>query len=215
VLLVALAAACGGEEEETPTGTGTPAATGSPATSVVGTATSQGTTTAPSGATGPGITDTEIHLGAEVILSGSMGAVYATIPQTVDAYFDYINDTQGGVCGRKIVYQYEDNKDDPAIAVEVARKLVEKDEVFAMVGSLGDSPHPASWEYLNERGVPDILVSAGGHRFGADPEGHPWTVQMIPSYTVEGTFFGQYISRARQWLLCGRMTRQAWMGSPA
>jgi hypothetical protein len=110
------------------------------------------------------------------------------------AYFDYINETEGGVCGRRIVYRVEDNKDDPAIALEVARKLVEQDKVFAMVGSLGDGPHPASWEYLNENGVPDILASAGGHRFGADPEGHPWTVQMIPSYTIEGSFFGQYIS---------------------
>jgi branched-chain amino acid transport system substrate-binding protein len=181
VLLVAMAAACGGDEEETPTGTGTPAATGSPAASTPSVA-------------APGISDTEILLGAEVILSGSMGAVYATIPDSTNAYFKYINDTQGGVCGRKIVYQYEDNKDDPAVAVEVARKLVEQDKVFAMVGSLGDSPHPASWEYLNEKGVPDILASAGAHRFGADPEGHPWTVQMIPSYFVEGTLFGQYIS---------------------
>jgi len=30
--------------------------------------------------------------------------------------------------------------------------------------------------------------------FGADPEGHPWTVQMIPSYKIEGTFYGRYIS---------------------
>ena len=55
-------------------------------------------------------------------------------------------------------------------------------------------PIPPSWDYLNENGVPDILVSAGSHMFGADPQGHPWTVQMIPSYTIEGTFFGQYIS---------------------
>jgi branched-chain amino acid transport system substrate-binding protein len=187
VLLVAMAA-CGGEEEGTPTGTGTPVATAT----VVGTAT-PGAATAPSGEA-PGISDTEILLGAEVILSGSMGAVYATIPDATNAYFNYINDTQGGVCGRKIVYKLLDNKDDPAIALEVTRKLVEQDKVFAMVGSLGDSPHPVTWEYLNEKGVPDILASAGAHRFGADPEGHPWTVQMIPSYTVEGALFGQYIS---------------------
>jgi branched-chain amino acid transport system substrate-binding protein len=181
-LLVAMAAACGGgEDEKTPSGTGTPGATGSP------------TATAPA-VEAPGISDTEILLGAEVILSGTMGAVYATIPNATKAYFDYINDTEGGVCGRKIVYRLEDNKDDPAVAMQVARKLVEQDRVFAMVGSLGDSPHPASWEYLNEQGVPDILASAGAHRFGADPEGHPWTVQMIPSYFVEGTLFGQYIS---------------------
>jgi branched-chain amino acid transport system substrate-binding protein len=71
---------------------------------------------------------------------------------------------------------------------------VEQARVFAMVGSTGDGPHPGSWEYLNEKGVPDILLSAGGHRFGSDPQGHPWTVQMIPSYTIEGTIFGRYIS---------------------
>jgi branched-chain amino acid transport system substrate-binding protein len=182
VILIPLAVACGGEEEEegtpTPGDTPTAAATGTPASTVVG----------------PGITDTEIILGGDCPLAGAMAAVYATIPQATGAYFDYVNDTQGGVCGRKIVYKVEDNNDDSAKAIEVVRKLVEQDEVFAIVGSLGDTPHPAVWEYLNENEVPDILCSAGSHMFGADPEGHPWTVQMIPSYTIEGTFFGQYIS---------------------
>ena len=187
--VIPLAVACGGEEEETPTPGGTPtaAATGTP------TATVSGSPTA-SAEEAPGITDTEIILGADVILGGAMGAVYATIPQATEAYFNYINDTQGGVCGRKIVYKLEDNQDDPAKAVEAVRKLVEQENVFAIVGSLGDAPHPAAWDYLNENGVPDILCSAGSHMFGADPEGHPWTVQMIPSYRIEGTFFGQYIS---------------------
>ena len=64
-----------------------------------------------------------------------MGAVYATIPQAVSTYFKYINETEGGVCGRKIVYKVEDNLDDPARALEAARKLVEQDKVFAMVSS--------------------------------------------------------------------------------
>jgi branched-chain amino acid transport system substrate-binding protein len=180
-VLVALGAACEEEEEEatpTPGGTPTAAATGTP-TAV---------------AEVPGITDTEILLGADVPLSGALAAVYATIPQATEAYFEYINDTQGGVCGRKIVYKVEDNQDDPARAIEVVRKLVEQDEVFAIVGALGDAPHPATWDYLNENGVPDILVSVGAHMFGADPEGHPWTVQMIASNFNEGLAFGQYIS---------------------
>ena len=191
VLLMAMAAACGGGEENTPTATGTPAAAGSPEAKLYGAAARQATIS--SGPT-PGISDKEILLGAECILSGTMGAVYATLPKATKAYFDYINDTQGGVCGRKIVYKVEDNFDDPARALEAARKLVEQDKVFAMVGSLGDGPHPGSWDWLNQNGVPDILVSAGGARFGADPSGHPWEVQMIPSYTIDGTFLGQYIS---------------------
>ena len=180
VVVVALAVACEEEEEATPTPAGTPTAeaTGTPA------------------AAGevPGITDTEILLGADVPLTGAMAAVYATIPQATEAYFKYINDTQGGVCGRKIVYKVADNQDDTAKGMEAVRKLVEQDEVFAIVGSLGDTPHAAVWEYLNENEVPDILCSAGSHMFGADPEGYPWTVQMIPSYRAEGKIFGQYIS---------------------
>jgi branched-chain amino acid transport system substrate-binding protein len=180
-VLVILAAACEEEEEQatpTPEGTVTPAVAETPTAA----------------AEVPGITDTEIILGADVPLAGTLGAVYATIPQATEAYFKYINETQGGVCGRKIVYKVEDNGQDPAKAMEAVRKLVEQDEVFAIVGSLGDAAHSATWDYLNDNGVPDILVSAGSHMFGDDPEGHPWTIQMIPSNKIEGVFFGQYIS---------------------
>jgi len=180
VVLITLAVACEEEEEATPTPGDTPTA------AETGTPTAVGEV--------PGITDTEIILGADFILSGAMAAVYATIPQTIEAYFDYVNDTQGGVCGREIVYKVEDNQDDPARALEAVRKLVEQDKVFAIVGSLGDAPHSAVWEYLNENEVPDILCTAGAHIFSADPEGRPWTVPMIPGYRMEGTFFGQYIS---------------------
>jgi len=180
-LLVALAVACAQEDEEaTPTPAGTP------------TATVTGTTTPTTEV--PGITATEIVLGAHVPLAGVFGAAFRMIPDATQAYFNYINDTQGGVCGRKIVYKMEDNNNDPAQGLEAARKLVERDQVFALVGSLGDDPEAAAWDYVNEKGVPDILVSAGAHRFGIDPQGHPWTITLIPSYTVEGTFLGQYIS---------------------
>ena len=219
---ILLAAACGGGEEETPTPGGTPkaTATGTVRPTAAATSTAKPTaaatgtakptakpTTAATPTTGPaatptakpagevpGITDTEIILGADVPLSGGLGAVYATIPQATEAYFNYINDTQGGVCGRKIVYKLADNQMDAGKAVEAARSLVEKDKVFAIVGSLGDIPHYAAWDYLNANSVPDILISAGASIFGSDPEGHPWSYQMIPSYKTEATFFADYIT---------------------
>jgi branched-chain amino acid transport system substrate-binding protein len=177
---IALLSGCTEEEEGTPTPGGTPAAT------VTGTP----TTTAEV----PGITDTEIVLGAHLILGGVFGAAYRMIPDGTNAYFNYINDTQGGVCGRKIVYKMEDNNNDAAQGLEAVRKLIERDQVFALVGSLGDDSEAAAWDYINEKGVPDIFLSSGVHQFGTDPEGHPWTITLIPSYTVEGTFLGQYIS---------------------
>jgi branched-chain amino acid transport system substrate-binding protein len=182
LLVIPLLSGCGEEEEEATT---TP--TGSPAATVTDTVT-------PTAEEVPGITDTEIVLGAHLILGGVFGAAFRMIPDATEAYFKYINDTQGGVCGREIVYKMEDNNNDAAQGLEAARKLIERDQVFAMVGNLGDDSESAAWDYINEKEVPDVFVSGGVHLFGTDPEGHPWTVQLIPSYTVEGSFIGEYIS---------------------
>jgi branched-chain amino acid transport system substrate-binding protein len=183
LVAIPLMSGCAEEKEEaTPTPAGSPTAT-APATD----------TTTPTTEV-PGITDTQIILGAHLILGGVFGAAFRMIPDATTAYFNYINDTEGGVCGREIVYKMEDNNNDAAQGLEAARKLIERDKVFAMVGNLGDDSEAAAWDYINEEGVPDIFLSAGTHRFGTDPEAHPWTVPLIPSYTVEGTFFGQYIS---------------------
>ena len=187
LLLVGLALplpACGGDEDEaTPGGTAAGAASatlGPPATS------------ASTDQFGPGVTDSQIIIGAHCPLTGALAAMYATIPQATTAYFNYINDTEGGVCGRKIVYKVEDDNYDAAKALEVTRKLVEQDKVLAIVGALG--AHPSAFDYLNEAGVPDLLLSTASHRFVSDPQTYPWTVLMIPDYTLEGTYFGQYIS---------------------
>jgi branched-chain amino acid transport system substrate-binding protein len=182
LVMIPLLSGCGEEEEEA---TPTPAA-GTPTATVAATVTPAAEAT--------GITDSEIVLGAHLILGGPFGAAYRMIPDATKAYFDYINDTQGGVCGREIVYKMEDNQNDAAQGLEAARKLIERDEVFAMVGNLGDDSEAAAWDYINEKGVPDIFFSGGVHRFSIDPEGHPWTIPLIPSYTIEGTFIGEYIS---------------------
>lgn len=156
--------------------------------------TSAATATPQGGPVGPGVSDTEILLGAHAPLTGVFAAVYSAIIGAEQAYFDYVNDTQGGVCGRRIVYKVEDDNYDPARALEVTRKLVEEDKVLAFVGAMGDQAHSGVWTYLNENGVPDLLISAGSHKWTSDPVGHPWTIPFIPDYTIEGMIFGQYIS---------------------
>jgi branched-chain amino acid transport system substrate-binding protein len=192
-LLALAATACGGGEEEevtrTPetTGTiGTPAATGTPAVTPAATSSAA--------AAVPGITDTEIILGSHFPQSGTFGAVYAPILVALRAYFDYVNTEKGGVCGREIVLNAEDDQYDPAKAMEVTRKLVEQDNIFAMVAGVGTAAHSAVWDYLNERGIPDLWPITGAHKWGADPQAHPWTVAFAPDYVVEAAIFGKYIS---------------------
>ena len=203
VALLALAAACGGGDDNED-GTTTPAAT----TGATGTAPAQATETAATtetpestGATGPevdmpdiGLPAGKIVLGSHFAQSGTYGAAFAPVGEGLKAYFKYVNEEKGGVCGREIEFIAEDDQYDPAHAVDVTRKLVEQDKIFAMVAGLGTAAHSAVWEYLNEKSIPDLWVMTGAHKWGADPQGHPWTVGLLPDYFVEGTIQGKWIS---------------------
>jgi branched-chain amino acid transport system substrate-binding protein len=199
VALLALAAACGGGDDEEE-GTGTPAATGTAAAQATETAAAteepEGT-----GATSPeddlpdiGLPAGKIVLGSHFAQSGTYGAAFAPVGEGLKAYFKYVNEEKGGVCGREIDFIAEDDQYDPAHAVDVTRKLVEQDKIFAMVAGLGTAAHSAVWDYLNEKGIPDLWVMTGAHKWGADPQGHPWTVGLLPDYFVEGTIQGKWIS---------------------
>jgi branched-chain amino acid transport system substrate-binding protein len=140
----------------------------------------------------PGVTDTEIKLGTHFALSASPAAAYAPITDGMRTYFDYINDVEGGVHGRKIKMLIGDDHYNPPDTAEVVRKLVEQDEVFAIVGGLGDATHSAVWKYLEQKGVPDMAISSGLTK---------WTDPVVrtrfggnPDYVTEGQMLGQYIA---------------------
>ena len=187
----------------TPRATGTAAATATPRATATAaaavTATPQPTETAAATATPvveqvDGITDTEIILGSHFAQSGTYGASFAPVLAGFKAYINYVNAEKGGVCNRKINFIADNDEYDPAKAVDVTRKLVEQDKIFALVIGLGTAAHSAVWDYLNEKGIPDLWVMTGAHKWGADPAAHPWTVGILPDYFVEGTIFGKYIS---------------------
>jgi branched-chain amino acid transport system substrate-binding protein len=178
-----LAVACEGEEEEAAE---TPEATSEAASP-------EATAAEPTEAAGevPGVTDTEILLGTHYPLSGNPAAAYAPIAYGMKSFFDYING-QGGVYGRNITLLIEDDHYNPPDTLEVVRKLVEQDEVFAIVGGLGEETHNAIWKYLEEEGVPDMFVSTGLAK---------WTDPVVrtrfggnPDYVTEGEFLADYIA---------------------
>jgi branched-chain amino acid transport system substrate-binding protein len=141
----------------------------------------------------PGVTDTEIVLGTHFPLSQHLAAAYAPIATAgMKGYFDYIND-QGGVNGRKIRLLIEDDHYAPADTAEVVRQLVERDNVFAILGGLGTATHAAVATYLEERGVPDMFILSGAAQF-TDP-----VVKSRfggnPDYVTEGKILGGYIAQ--------------------
>lgn len=159
------------------------------------TATEPSATEPADGAEVPGVTDTEILLGTHQPLSGSPAAVYAQIAKVTSAYFDFINETEGGVHGRKITLLIEDDQYTPSLTVEVVRKLVEQDGVFAMLNGLGTATHMAVVDYLQDRGVPDMYMSTGAIEWVKDPETRPTVFGTIPNYIAEGLVLGDYIAK--------------------
>ena len=111
------------------------------------------------GAATPGVTPTQIVLGATGPLSGSESA-YAPTLTGAQAYFKYVN-AHGGVNGRKIVYKVEDDQYNPVNTVSLTQKLVEQDGVFAIFNSIGTEHALAVRDYLNTRKVPQLFVGSG------------------------------------------------------
>ena len=141
----------------------------------------------------PGVTDDEIVLGTHTSLTGPI-AVYSQIANTTKAYFDYINDTKGGVNGRKIKFLLEDDAYSPPKTVDLVRKLVEQDQILALLNGLGTATHLQVVDYLQERGVPDLFVSSGATEWVKDPADRSMVFGSIPNYLAEGVVLGQYVA---------------------
>ena len=87
------------------------------------------------GAGTPGVTKTRIIVGALATESGPLASLFGQPVYGAEAYFDYVNNTFGGVDGRKIDLAY--NLDDAGSTTNdttQVRNLVEQDHVFAVVG---------------------------------------------------------------------------------
>ena len=138
----------------------------------------------------PGASDKEIKIGNLNPYSGPASA-YGTIGKSIGAYFNKIND-EGGVNGRKINYITYDDGYSPPKAVEMARKLVEQDEVLLIFQSLGTPSNSAIQKYMNAKKVPQLFVATGATKWN-DPKNFPWTMGWQPNYQTEGTIYAQHI----------------------
>jgi branched-chain amino acid transport system substrate-binding protein len=138
----------------------------------------------------PGVTATEIKIGNTMPYSGPASA-YGTIGKAEAAYFKKVND-EGGINGRKINFVTEDDAYSPPKAVEMVRKLVEKDQVLLVFNPLGTPSNTAIQKYLNEQKVPQLFVATGATKWG-NYRDFPWTMGWQPNYQAEGHIYAQYI----------------------
>ena len=151
----------------------------------------------------PGVTSKTVTIGATFPLTG-VGSTYAPIATGMKAYFAYINarrDMKGrrGVYGRQIKFVVYDDQypTNIPLSVQLTRRLVEQDKVFATVGALGTEPQQAVRPYMNQRKVPQLFVSTGATLFGAEHKKYKWTIGWQPDYDSEGLAYGQYVRKSQ------------------
>lgn len=110
-----------------------------------------------------GISDDEIRIGIHAPVTGAAPIPQNAFAEGKDVYWKSIAD-KGGVYGRNVRVFFEDDKFDPATAVQKCKKMVEVDKVFLLIGGGGADQITACAKYAQSVGVP--YLSAGVNEEG-------------------------------------------------
>ena len=103
-----------------------------------------------------GVSKGEIVIGTMQDLSGPIVAFSKQLVAGMNMRVDEIN-AQGGINGRKLKLVVEDHGYDPKKAVLATQKLVQKDKIFAMVGTIGTPTALASMPILFDKNIPHLF----------------------------------------------------------
>ena len=175
VSFTALLAACGDDEEEEGTATGTPAGT------AVGTGTPAGT----AAAGGP------LKIGLLLDYTGSLAEFGPNIETGAQLAAKQINDA-GGVLGKPIELIKGDSGTNPQVAVEAATRLINVEGVQAMIGSLSSGVTIAVAEGV---AVPNkvIMISPASTSPGlSEVEDDDFLFRTVLSDAAQGVVLAQW-----------------------
>lgn len=138
----------------------------------------------------PGVAADSVTIGQTIPLSGPVSA-YATFSRASSAFYDMVN-ANGGVAGRKIKLLGADDSFSPPKTVEQTRRLVEGDQVFAIVAPMGGTTAKAVQKYLNDKGVPQFLIQSSLPSWN-NPKEFPWSISGLPNSDIEVALYARYI----------------------
>ena len=168
------------------------------------------------GATDPGVTAGEIKVGSIGSLSGPLAGLFGPSLEATQAYLNMVNET-GGVAGRRIRLIVRDDGLDGTKNLAAAKRLVEDDKVFAIVGQT--SPvQDSSGKYMNDLGIPNVGVNgAVGNSGGLYDKAFPTLGGSRPGVwtTTAAKFGSQYGKRCGILDLTIAVSQAAGAGSEA
>ena len=110
-----------------------------------------------------GVTDTEVVLGSYTDLSGPVAIWGVGATNGARIRFDQAN-ADGGVHGRLIRFVVEDTTYQLPKAIQAANKLINRDDIFAMLLAVGTPMNNAIMPQQFEAGVPNLFPISGGRQ---------------------------------------------------
>lgn len=140
----------------------------------------------------PGVTDDTIKIGVTGPLTGPV-AVVGGVAEGIRARVEQANAEGGVKMGdgktRKIELVIEDDGLDPQRTLANVRKMVEKDQVFALVGTAATPNNLAIGRYITQKKVPNVFMYSGVVSLNAPK----WEVGFVPSFSTEADSFAEYL----------------------
>ena len=129
----------------------------------------------------PGLYEDRIVFGQSAAFSGPAASLGNGMHAGIGAAFQEVN-LAGGIHGRQLELIRRNDGYEPELAILNARTLIEEDEVFALIGSVGTPTSRAVLPIANAAKVPYIAPFTGAG-FLRDP--HSYTVNLRASYDQE------------------------------
>jgi ABC-type branched-subunit amino acid transport system substrate-binding protein len=111
-----------------------------------------------------GVTDREIIIAQTAGFTGAVAGGVTEMTNGAKLYFDAVN-ANGGIGGRKIVLGSLDDKFDPKLSAENARKLIADKPPLAFFGVRGTPNTEAVAAVIKDAGIPLIAPSTGAAIF--------------------------------------------------
>jgi branched-chain amino acid transport system substrate-binding protein len=141
----------------------------------------------------PGVTKNSVTIGAWVTLTGPVASYGVPYRAGAQAYFDAVN-SKGGVNGRKITWIVDDNAYNPQQSVAVAKKLVARDNVLAVVLPHGTGQTAATFSFLIDQAKVPVLLPFGGAQDWYTPV-KPGLFGLHVLYEEQGRALGQWAAK--------------------
>ena len=116
----------------------------------------------------PGISDNQILFGQSAVLSGSAEELGKGMRLGIETAFHEVNQA-GGAHGRMLTLKTLDDFYEPGFSVQTTQWLIEREEVFALVGAVGTPTSRVAYPLAHDAGVP-FLFPFTGAEFLRDPE---------------------------------------------